>query len=296
MKRGVALGLVFALLVEGSGCATFAPPLMGGACRDSSTGRYISCGSSSSSSESDPTTIIAVVGVAAGLAVIGGLIYLAASSPSPNQPAAGQQGSRVCQDAMGGNVTAWGSQSCEAQGLIEPGDRRSYAGGRVLRCFRPDGMTTGTEAATCTAAGYLDNPPSTETPASATTARGTLRCFTPAGEVVVTQEESCVAAGYLDSMAPATAPAARPPNRRTHTCPNTDGGTIEAPEDEPCAETADARPSRRRWRQERVNTPSYRPDRRSVGGPVHVRGYHRRDGTYVRPHNRAAPRRWRRRR
>lgn len=27
------------------------------------------------------------------------------------------------------------------------------------------------------------------------------------------------------------------------------------------------------------------------GGPVHVRGYHRRDGTYVRPHTRSAPRR-----
>lgn len=27
-----------------------------------------------------------------------------------------------------------------------------------------------------------------------------------------------------------------------------------------------------------------------AGGPVHVRGYHRRDGTYVRPHTRSRPR------
>ena len=35
---------------------------------------------------------------------------------------------------------------------------------------------------------------------------------------------------------------------------------------------------------------SYRPSTGS-GGPVHVNGYYRKDGTYVRPHTRSAPRR-----
>lgn len=37
---------------------------------------------------------------------------------------------------------------------------------------------------------------------------------------------------------------------------------------------------------------TYAPSTAPVpGGPVHVRGYYRRDGTYVRPHTRARPRR-----
>lgn len=35
-------------------------------------------------------------------------------------------------------------------------------------------------------------------------------------------------------------------------------------------------------------TPTYAPA--PSGGPVHVRGYYRRDGTYVRPHTRRRPR------
>jgi hypothetical protein len=37
--------------------------------------------------------------------------------------------------------------------------------------------------------------------------------------------------------------------------------------------------------------PSYTPPSYSGGGTVHVRGYYRKDGTYVRPHTRSAPRR-----
>lgn len=37
-------------------------------------------------------------------------------------------------------------------------------------------------------------------------------------------------------------------------------------------------------------SPSYTPSS-SKGGRVHVRGYYRKDGTYVRPHTRSAPRR-----
>jgi len=70
------------------GCATFQPQLSDGPCRDSATGRFISCPSSGGS----PTTegALAALGIAAGLGLIAGIVYLATrpSTPENTAPAA----------------------------------------------------------------------------------------------------------------------------------------------------------------------------------------------------------------
>lgn len=84
-------GMVAAALAGSvAGCAAFQSfqPAAADSCRDSATGRFVSCGSGGG----DSTGVLVAAGVVLGLAAVGGIIYLAARSPSqaaaPPEPAA----------------------------------------------------------------------------------------------------------------------------------------------------------------------------------------------------------------
>ena len=74
-------GMVAAALAGSvAGCAAFQSfqPAAADSCRDSATGRFVSCGSGGG----DSTGVLVAAGVVLGLAAVGGIIYLAARSPS----------------------------------------------------------------------------------------------------------------------------------------------------------------------------------------------------------------------
>ena len=111
--RGVALGMVLALLVTLPGCVTFGPPLMDGPCRNATTGRYETCPTGGGSTEG----LLVGLGIAAGIGLIGGLVWLLTRKGQDAPPVAGED--HACRDSNGQTVMLSAGQSCERAGYTD---------------------------------------------------------------------------------------------------------------------------------------------------------------------------------
>lgn len=198
MKRGVGLVMVWAMLMTAPGCATFAPPTMDGPCRDSASGRFISCPTGGGGD--GLTAALVLIGVAA----VGGLIYLIGRAVSSSGTAAPvESGDRhACLDDHGQTVMLSAGQTCAKAGytdapavpaaapVLTPSAVRPAA---THRCRHPNGDLADFAAdQPCAAAGYTDAP------------RGPrmLRCYDRAGMVMGSTGASCEAAGLRSAPAP----------------------------------------------------------------------------------------------
>lgn len=273
MKRGVALGLVFALVLESSGCATLNAPLMD-SCRGSD-GRFAVCPSGGGGGDA----LLIGLGVAAAVGLIAGISYLATRSPStPAEPAGPDHD---CLDAAGRTVTLAARQSCTQLGYFDPlavpapivsrpgathrcrapnGEESDFAadqscaaagytdapgGPRALRCYDRAGMVVASAATSCGAAGLASaRGEPAESPASPVPPGPTrLHCFDARGEPVVTDYASCSAGGYFDTVGASTAapspaePAEAAAERHAavaHTCVGRMGTMLDLAIDQPC--------------------------------------------------------------
>ena len=157
MKRGVALGLVFVLSLEWSGCATLNAPLMD-SCRGSD-GRFAVCPSGGGGVDG----LLVGLGIAGALGLIAGISYLATRSsstqsttaPAPQAPAP-LRGSAThrCRAPNGEESDFAADQPCAAAaGYVDAPGRL-----RQLYCCDRIGLAVATTGTSCAAAGLASTP------------------------------------------------------------------------------------------------------------------------------------------
>lgn len=237
MRGAVRLRLVACVLAGSlAGCASFQPlqPSASMTCRDS-LGRFASCGSGGGG---DPSALLIVAGVVAGLAAVGGVIYLvsratdrpatptsAPPEPTAVEPLPSARGVaecalpasqvRVCESSHGYRFALPMASQCPAASrelgavplTCDALNRPAYHA-----CVGSEGQWSAARSwESCSALG-LDDAPGDFVPPGRIPEEGVgpealpvarrpriLRCYTISGGVVPATGPSCAAAGHLDS-------------------------------------------------------------------------------------------------
>lgn len=277
------------------GCVS-AGPLAQSPCRDSSTGRFVSCGSGGGSGSGDGLVAVGIALGALALTGIGYLIYSAANAPTqpssaPNESTAQQSAAE--QDCILPTLTA---TVCDAeagyrfalQGPCPPRstfvrtiglDCDAVRSPAYHACVRPDGAWRTVPSWRLCESGYTQADGAWVQPGNAPGAALTAGHGEPAPPPPTATAVASSVPVELPSpseTAPARAPARHQP-------PPSYGGSTT---DEATSSGYGASGYSRGWRRRVYRAPRRRAP--SYSGGSYVRGYHRRDGTYVRGYTRGS--------